>query len=172
MDDLQSYATLKHGGLIWWLAHDVEGSHLEELVITGPSVRVTEIGDVHHTAEGDKLWDEKLTDDQIDIICGIYKVEWDEDKGQIQKKSHADCRVHLTEDVSWFPKLTAWEGCHLDVGFWSADTESWYQHRIAKYIGGDFNCENQTQWRKSLKLCHDAPKVTDALKVVSCGFLD
>ncbi|KAK0502399.1 hypothetical protein EDD18DRAFT_1346981 [Armillaria luteobubalina] len=187
MDNLQSYvcrrcelfrstevprAALKHGRLIWQLAHDVEGSHSEELVVTGPSVRVTEIGDIHHTAEGDELWDEKLTDDQIDIICSIYKVEWDEDKGQIQKKSHANHRVQLTEDVSWFPKPMAWKGCGLDVSFWSADMESWYQHRIAKYIGGDFNCENQTQWRKSLKLCHDAPKVADALKAVSCGFLD
>ncbi|KAK0483109.1 hypothetical protein EDD18DRAFT_1084331 [Armillaria luteobubalina] len=187
MDDLQSYvrrrrelfrstevlrAALKHGRLIWRLAHDVEGSHSEELVVTGPSVRVTEIGDVHHTAEGDELWDEKLTDDQIDIICGVYKVEWDEDKSQIQKKSQADHRVQLTEDVSWFPKPTAWKRCGLDVGFWSADAESWYQHRIAKYISGDFNCENQMQWRKSLKLCRDTPKVVDALEAVSRGFLD
>ncbi|KAK0468950.1 hypothetical protein IW261DRAFT_1296088, partial [Armillaria novae-zelandiae] len=80
-------------------------------------------------------WDEMLTDDQIDIICGVYK------------KSQTDRRVQLTEDVSWFPKPSVWKGCGLDVGFWSADAESWYQHRIARYIGGDFKCENQTQWR-------------------------
>ncbi|KAK0460480.1 uncharacterized protein EV420DRAFT_1249687, partial [Desarmillaria tabescens] len=87
-------------------------------------------------------WDEILTDDQIDIICGVYKVEW-EDKGQ----SQTDHRVQLTEDVSWFPKPMAWKGCGLDVGFWSVDAESWYQHRVTRYLGGDFKCENQTQWR-------------------------
>ncbi|KAK0222259.1 hypothetical protein IW262DRAFT_1270575 [Armillaria fumosa] len=175
LDDLQSYvhrrrklfgsneilqATLKHGGLIWRLAHDVEGDRSEDFVLTGPSSRVTQIGGVHHTAEGDELWDEILTDDQIDIICGIYK------------KSQTKRRVQLTEDVSWFPKPMAWKGCGLDVSFWSADAESWYQHQITKYISGDFKCENQTQWRKSLKLCHDAPKVVEALEAVSRGFLD
>ncbi len=74
--------------------------------------------------------------------------------------------------MSWFPKPTAWKGSGLDVGFWSADDESWYLHRVAKYLGGDFKCENQTEWRKSLKLCRDAPKVSEALEMASRNFLE
>ncbi|PBK61852.1 hypothetical protein ARMSODRAFT_863277, partial [Armillaria solidipes] len=152
-------AALKHGGLIWRLAVEIEPQRFEDVVLSGPSRRVTQIGGVHRTADGDELWDEMLTKDQIDIICGVYK------------KAESDRRGQLTEHVSWFPKPTAWKGSGLDVGFWSADDESWYLHRVAKYLDGDFKCENQTEWRKSLKLCRDAPKVSEALETASRIFL-
>ncbi|PBK59503.1 hypothetical protein ARMSODRAFT_899183 [Armillaria solidipes] len=175
MEDYQSYvrrrrqlfenneilrAALKHGGLIWRLAVGIEQQRFEDVVLSGPSKRVTQIGGVRCTADGDELWDEMLTEDQIDIICGVYK------------KAESDRRGQLTEHVSWFPKPTAWKGSGLDVGFWSADDESWYLHRVAKYLDGDFKCENQTEWRKSLKLCRDAPKVSEALETASRIFLE
>ncbi|PBK62195.1 hypothetical protein ARMSODRAFT_865774, partial [Armillaria solidipes] len=173
MEDYQSYVrrrrqlfesteifrvAVKHSGLIWHLAVEMNPERFEEVVLTGPSMRVTQIGGVHRTADGDELWDEVLTEDQIDIICGMYKVEW------VDEKSHR-------QDVSWFPKPTAWKGSGLDVGYWSADDESWYLHQVAKYLDDDFKCENQTEWRKSLKMCRDAPKVSEALETVSRTFL-
>ncbi len=187
MEDYQSYvqrrrqlfesneilrAALKHGGLIWHLAVEVEHERFEEVVLSGPSRRVTQIGGVHRMVDVDELWDEVLTEDQIDIICGVYKVKWLEEKSQERKKAKNDHRGQLTEHVSWFPKPMAWKGSGLDVGFWSANDESWYLHRVAKYLGGDFKCENQTEWRKSLKLCCNAPKVSEALEIVSCTFLE
>ncbi|KAK0482036.1 hypothetical protein EDD18DRAFT_1433553 [Armillaria luteobubalina] len=65
-------AALKHGGLIWRLA--IEEAP-EDYVTTGPGSRVTQVGGFLRTAEGDELWDEMLTEDQIDVICGVYKVE-------------------------------------------------------------------------------------------------
>ncbi|SJL14594.1 uncharacterized protein ARMOST_18057 [Armillaria ostoyae] len=150
-------AALKHGGLIWRLAME-EAS--EECVTSGHSPRATETGACLRTTEGEALWDEMLTEDQIDVICGVYKVE-----------REGNCGGELTEHVSWFPKDTSWRGCGLDVGFWSPDAESWYQRRLARYIGGDFKCENQTEWRKSLKLWRDAPKVAEGLEKVSQSFL-
>ncbi|KAK0187160.1 hypothetical protein F5146DRAFT_899392, partial [Armillaria mellea] len=90
-------------------------------------------------------WDEMLNDNQMDVICGVYKVERAEDIGKSEKGG--DSRSQLTEHVSWFPKDASWRGSGLDVGFWSADAESWYQHWVAKYLGGEFKCENQTQWK-------------------------
>ncbi|KAK0421736.1 hypothetical protein EV421DRAFT_1724385, partial [Armillaria borealis] len=187
MEDYQSYvrrrrqlfenneilqAALKHGGLIWRLAVEIEQQRFEDVVLSSPSRRVTQIGGVHRMADGDELWDEMLTEDQIDIICGMYKVDWQEEKSHGRKKAESDHRGQLTEHVSWFPKPTAWKGSGLDVGFWSADDKSWYLHRVAKYLDGDFKCENQTEWRKSLKLCRDAPKVSEALETVSRIFLE
>ncbi|KAK0196725.1 hypothetical protein F5146DRAFT_1129524 [Armillaria mellea] len=187
MEDYQSYVrwrwqlfqnneilrtALKHRGLIWRLAVEIEFKRFDEVVLSGLSRRVTQIGGVHCTVDGDELWDEVLTEDQIDIICGVYKVEWVEEKVQSRKKPEGDRRGQLTEHVSWFPKPTAWKGCGLDVGFWSADDESWYMHRVAKYLGGDFKCENQTEWRRSLKLCREASKVSEALEMVSRAFLE
>ncbi len=149
----------------------MELERFEDVVLCGPSRRVTQIGGVCCTADGDELWDEMLTEDQIDIICGVYKVEWVEESNR-RKKTESDRRGQLTEHVSWFPKPAAWKGSGLDVGFWSADDESWYLHRVAKYLDGDFKCENQTEWRKSLKLCRDAPKVSEALETASRIFLE
>ncbi|KAK0443245.1 hypothetical protein EV421DRAFT_1903744 [Armillaria borealis] len=148
MEDYQSY----HGGLIWHLAVEIEQQRFEDVVLSGPSRRVMQIGG-------------------IDIICGMYKVDWQEEKSHGRKKAESDRRGQLTEHVSWFPKPTAWKGSGLDVGFWSTDDESWYLHRVAKYLDGDFKCENQTEWRKSLKLCRDAPKVSEALETASRIFL-
>ncbi|KAK0187387.1 hypothetical protein F5146DRAFT_1064727 [Armillaria mellea] len=152
-------AALKHGGLIWRLAME-EAS--EECIISGHSPRVAEIGACLRTTEGEALWDEMLTEDQIDIICGVYKVK---------REDGPHPSGELAEHVSWFPKDTSWRGCGLDVGFWSPDAESWYQRRLARYLGGDFKCENQTEWRKSLKLWRDAPKVAEGLEKVAQGFL-
>ncbi len=123
-------AALKHGGVPWRLAME-EGP--EDFVTSGPSSRVTEVGGFYKTEGGDELWDEMLTDDQMDVICGVYKVERAEDAANSEKRG--DSRGRLTEHVSWFPKDASWKGSGLDVGFWSADAESWYQRRVAKYLG-------------------------------------
>ncbi|KAK0185555.1 hypothetical protein F5146DRAFT_1005539 [Armillaria mellea] len=115
---------------------------------------------------------EMLMEDQINIICGVYKVEWVEEKSNGCKKAKSDHQGQLTEHVSWFPKPMAWKGSGLDIGFWSANNEFWYLHQVAKYLGGDFKCKNQTEWRKSFKLCCDAPMVSEALKTASCNFLE
>ncbi|PBK83280.1 hypothetical protein ARMGADRAFT_945059 [Armillaria gallica] len=182
MEDYQSYvgrrrqlfrsgevvrAALKHGGVIWRLALEETD---ESYVTSGPTSRVTEVGDYRRTADGDELWDEKLTEDQIDVICGVYKVEREE--GQGKKGGRDDGRGRLTEHVSWFPKNASWRGCGMDVGFWSSDAETWYQRRVARYLGGDFKCENQTEWKRSLKLWRDAPKTSAALEKASQEFLD
>ncbi len=182
MEDYQSYvgrrrqlfrsgevvrAALKHGGVIWRLAlEETEESY----VTSGPTSRVTEVGDYHRTADSDELWDEKLTEDQIDMICGAYKVEREE--GQGKKGERNDGRGRLTEHVSWFPKDASWRGCGMDVGFWSSDAETWYQRRVVRYLGGEFKCENQTEWKRSLKLWRDAPKTSAALEKASEEFLD
>ncbi|KAK0183580.1 hypothetical protein F5146DRAFT_1149943 [Armillaria mellea] len=135
MDDYTSY----HGGVPWRLAME-EAPGMEEtpenFVTLGPSSRVTEIGGCYKT--------------EMDVIYGVYKVERAEDVGKPAKKG--DSRSRLTEHVSWFPKDASWRGSGLDVGFWSADAESWYQHQVAKYLDGEFKCANQTDWKKSLKL--------------------
>ncbi|KAK0435812.1 uncharacterized protein EV420DRAFT_1281558 [Desarmillaria tabescens] len=156
-------AALKHGGLIWRLAMEEVS---EEYVTSGPSPRVMETGACLRTTEGEALWDEMLMDDQIDVICGVYKVETEDDR-----YPKGDRRGKLTEHVSWFPKDAGWRGCGLDVGFWSPDAESWYQHRLANYLDGDFKCKNQSEWKRSLKLWRDAPKLAEGLEKVSQGFL-
>ncbi len=81
-------------------------------------------------------------------------------------------RGRLTEHVSWFPKDTSWKGSGLDVGFWSADAESWYQRRVAKYLGGEFKCGEPDRVEEVAQTLAEAPKVTDTLEKLSCAFLE
>ncbi|KAK0482301.1 hypothetical protein IW261DRAFT_1333449 [Armillaria novae-zelandiae] len=159
-------AALKHGGLIWRLA--IEEAP-EDYVTTGPGNRVTQIGGFLRMAEGDELWDKMLTEDQIDVICGVYKVERE---GDGRKKGFGDHRQLLTEHLSWFPKDASWRGSGLNVGFWSADCEYWYHRRVERYLGSDFKCETQTEWKRSLKLWRDAPKVSRCLEHLSHSVLE
>ncbi|KAK0429752.1 hypothetical protein EV421DRAFT_1914109 [Armillaria borealis] len=128
------------------------------------------VGDFYRTEDGDELWDEMLTDDQMIVICGVYKIERVEDVGR--SRIGGDSRGRLTEHASWFPKDASWRGSGLDGGFWSPDAESWYQCQVAKYLGGEFKCENQTEWKKSLKLWQEAPKATDTLEKLSRRFFE
>ena len=64
-------AALLQGGIVGCLARE----HLAiELACLGPSSTVT----VHHISFniinkiGKKYWDDELTDDEIDVICGLH----------------------------------------------------------------------------------------------------
>ncbi|PBK87403.1 hypothetical protein ARMGADRAFT_879438, partial [Armillaria gallica] len=140
----------------------------EDYVTSGPSSRVTQVGSFYRTEDGDDLWDEMPTDDQMDVTCGVYKIERVEDVGR--SGIRGDGRGRLTERVSWFPKDASWRGSNLNGGFWSSDAQSWYQRRVEKCLGGQFKCENQTEWKKSLKLWQEALKVTDTLEKLSRSF--
>ncbi|KAF8997953.1 hypothetical protein BDZ89DRAFT_893743, partial [Hymenopellis radicata] len=65
--------------------------------------------------------EEELTEDQIDLICGTYRVR--------NNSEHPSL-------LSWFPKPNSWATSSLDVGFWSADDETWYQQRVRAYLDG------------------------------------
>ncbi|SJL16779.1 uncharacterized protein ARMOST_20308 [Armillaria ostoyae] len=104
-------------------------------------------------ADGDEFWGEIWTKDQIDIISCMYKVDW------------------FTENISWIPKPTAWKGSGLDVAV-GVPTMNLGINIGLLNVYGEFKCENQTEWRKSLKLCQDAPKVSEALETLSTAFLE
>ncbi|KAK0421588.1 hypothetical protein EV421DRAFT_1674538, partial [Armillaria borealis] len=114
-------AALMHGGLIWRIAMEhVESS---SFVLSGPGERVFEEGTpyfLQSSSQKDRtsIWAEELREDQIDIICGTYKVY-----------NHSSRCISMTQDVSWFPKGTSFKNSGLDMGFWSADAEHWYLRR-------------------------------------------
>ncbi|KAK0444187.1 uncharacterized protein EV420DRAFT_1484689 [Desarmillaria tabescens] len=62
------HATLKHDGVPWHLAIEEVS---EDFITSGPSSQMMKVGGFYKMEEGDKLWDEMLTKDQINIICGM-----------------------------------------------------------------------------------------------------
>ena len=69
-------AALLEGGIIWRLAADGLGSLSESLVLDGPSLDVLQHGHAVKCGNNKQnwLWDDALSDQDRDIICGVYKV--------------------------------------------------------------------------------------------------
>ena len=73
---LYGHAALLEGGIIWRLAVDGLGSLSESLVLDGPSLDVLQHGHTVKCGNNKQnwLWDDALSNQDRDIICGIYKV--------------------------------------------------------------------------------------------------
>jgi hypothetical protein len=68
-------AALLKGGLIWRLAKEVLGDSMDEYALAGPSQSVVEFGDSFSVEAGrQELTDDTLSEQELDFICGLYKV--------------------------------------------------------------------------------------------------
>ena len=67
--------------------------------------------------DGTNFCDDKLTEAEMDLICGVYKV---------YTGLGTQCA-----DCSWWPKQSVWELSGLNVGYWSPDCEIWFQAHLA-----------------------------------------
>jgi hypothetical protein len=71
-----------------------------------------------------------------------------------------------TRDISWWPKPSAWEISGLNIGFWSADCEAWFQRRVQDIGSGTAELRSPSQWKQSLrfaKTCNDTARIVDDL---------
>ena len=53
--------------------------------------------------------------------------------------------------VSWWPSAKVWADSPYNVGYWSADCESWYQQRLNEISHGTAIPLSGTIWRSHLK---------------------
>ncbi len=135
-------------------------------MLSGPGEHVFEEGISHFLQSKSSqkdctcIWAEELQEDQIDIICGTYKVY-----------NHSSRCISMTQDVSWFPKGASFKNSGLDVGFWSADAEHWYLRRVEMYHNGSAQgrCQNQMEWRRSIRLWNAATKTSQGLESFQSG---
>ena len=66
---------LLHGGIVWRLAMDAFG-YESALVhaLAGPSVDCIDFGGMpQFLADGTELWDDVLSEEELDLVCGVYK---------------------------------------------------------------------------------------------------
>ena len=61
------------GGIVWRLAMETIGDHAEDLVGHGPSDDVLRFG-TPHLYNGGEYWDDDITEAEMDLICGVYKL--------------------------------------------------------------------------------------------------
>jgi hypothetical protein len=64
-------AALLKGGIVWRLAFESASCRAGEVALDGPSDEVLDCGT---SIEPAGLWDDDLSEEEMDLICGVYKV--------------------------------------------------------------------------------------------------
>jgi hypothetical protein len=123
------------GGIVWRLViHDLELSH----ICAGPSDDVFEYGDmICSDSSGVELWDDALSEDELNLICGVYRVR--------TKFSNQ------ASDSSWWPKHSIWMASNMNVGYWSVGCETWFQMRLDAIRKGTAQLRTAAEWKDALR---------------------
>ncbi|KAL0061150.1 hypothetical protein AAF712_012020 [Marasmius tenuissimus] len=138
------------GGVIGRIAKEVLN---EEDVIHGPEVpRVFSEGKCFFTHEGIGYWDNVLTEEEIDLICGVYYFTTDHTRDYGHEK-------YLSSHRSWFPRPTSFNASTFNIGFWSKDCEKWYRHRIRMAKTDQADLLSGTRWRGALRFNSHVPRI-------------
>ncbi|KAK7026420.1 hypothetical protein VNI00_015655 [Paramarasmius palmivorus] len=139
----KSRAALLYGGIVARLAH----AFLKpEDIVDGPSESVMMCEDGACFSDGAQslygYWDDHLTDDDIDLICGVYNVG----TGQYDRQNHPQV-AHR----SWWPRPQSWKYSGLNDGYWSNDAEAWFMKRYSAIRDGRARPFTHTEWKDQIK---------------------
>jgi hypothetical protein len=106
---------LLKGGIVWRLSWDAVGV---EVALGGPSPEVFQTGH-WFLSEGAYLWDDELSDDELNLICGVYKVftgkQYQMYQWPVPKYGYMLGSGKQDSHESWWPKPNAWEKCSLNI---------------------------------------------------------
>ncbi|TCD60678.1 hypothetical protein EIP91_009712 [Steccherinum ochraceum] len=137
-------AALLRGGILWRLAIEYvlsKEADVTDLVTGGPGRRCLSFGGMpSFTEDGQELWDDTLTEEEENIICGVFK-------------STDGVNGELGVDMSWWPKPSWLESSGLGCGHWSSLCEQWFVDRVARIEAGGDDCalKSRSKWRAVLK---------------------
>jgi hypothetical protein len=126
-------AALLTGGIVWRLS--IATLH-EDDILAGPSSYAAAYGVQHYSHQG---WscDDKLTSDELDLICGVYRVFTQPSGDQVS-------------DKSWWPKHSAWMKSGLNWGIWTAKDENWFMRRLKLIREGKATVLSSTKWNSGV----------------------
>jgi hypothetical protein len=177
-------AVLLHGGLVWQLAlYSLSVEHLPS-VLDGISREAVPFSLMLCSDDG-TYFDDALVEEEVEFICGTYYL----DKSKFFQAYAISTALMIdypddgsVEKVSWWPRPHAWAASGLNVGFWSAQCEKWFQTRLEHIHQGvsrsresapdDANGPiSATQWKRSLKFNNGTPKMMHNIDVACYEFL-
>ncbi|KIM85942.1 hypothetical protein PILCRDRAFT_86667 [Piloderma croceum F 1598] len=149
--DSRDYA----GGIVWCLAiNTIEIAQ----VLSGPLDEVFEYGRAIMDTNGEELWDDALLEDELNLICGVYKVH---------------TQSNQTSDSSWWPKQSVWMTSGLHIGYWSVACETWFQKRLEAIRNGTATLRTAAEWRSSLKFWRaTAPFISHSKRAAAAYLLN
>ncbi|KAG2074344.1 hypothetical protein BDR04DRAFT_971938, partial [Suillus decipiens] len=116
MNHSRTWAAFLHGVLIWRLAvHSLGLDHLPS-VVKVISTEAIPFGDLFVGDGGQTYYNDGLLEEEINFMCRTYYIDL--------------CECDSLEVVSWWPWPNAWNASGLNVSFWSACCEDWFQTHL------------------------------------------
>ncbi|KAJ7694637.1 hypothetical protein B0H17DRAFT_931626 [Mycena rosella] len=106
-------------------------------------------------------WADALTDQEIDLICGVYEVATGANDDDPQ-----------TTKVSWWPKPHVFLHSGMNTGWWSPDCERWYQKRLTAIKAGTAALHTQTEWKGVIRFFQKSRQVAVANESLAAQFLN
>ncbi|KZP08142.1 hypothetical protein FIBSPDRAFT_761900 [Athelia psychrophila] len=158
MTTSRARAALMSGGIVWRVCLEVLVPEDLQLVLLGPDYaghgkRVRFDGEQHES------WDNTLTEDDMDVISGVYKMY----------TGSGD----QTADASWWPKQSIWQGSSMDLGYWSPQCEEWYKRRRDLITSGQARGapKTATKWREALQGWKPRKQFINSVQITSASVL-
>ncbi|KAJ3558876.1 hypothetical protein NP233_g11409 [Leucocoprinus birnbaumii] len=157
-------AALLRGGIVWRVALNYVPI---SMAIGGPSGLHS---NSHHMLKvmdrsGVVYVDDELTPEEYDVICGTYRFF------QGKKAKHET-------QLSWFPPLSVFENCCLNIGRWSQQCEELYQRRVNGILGQDERLDrwrlpfSSSEWRKHTRGYTESKNAYQELEKRSIVFIN
>jgi hypothetical protein len=171
-------AALTRGNIIWRLALESIGVPAEEIVSDGPSEEVFIHGTrITKLQTSDVLWDDELSEEEKDLVCGVYRVFTGE---QFPTTLYSISNWHpgnknQTASLSWWPKEGVFINSGLWPGYWSRGCEDWFQRRYRAIIQEDSKYGQpriSTHWQNSLKFDKRSKHLRIANSVAAEAYLE
>ena len=87
-------------------------------------------------------------------------------------KCHCTGHGKQTEDVSWWPKHSAWMKAGSYAGVWTPWDERWFQERLKDIYDNNASPMNAHQWKNTLKRLKATRQLYETLDQASWDFLE
>ncbi|KAJ7776936.1 hypothetical protein DFH07DRAFT_731429 [Mycena maculata] len=144
---------LQYGGVIARLGRSQVS---DDDFFTGFGEDIYDVGDcLWDGTSGFAYWHDKLSDHEIDLLCGVY---------------HVDTSItdpEQTSTVSWWPKPHVWARGSLDGAWWTLQCDDWFQRRLDQFERGVYKPTRQSQWRHNLKFRKEVKQCWDGYERVA-----
>ncbi|KAJ7764961.1 hypothetical protein DFH07DRAFT_955790 [Mycena maculata] len=164
---------LQYGGVIAWLGRSQVS---DDDFFTGFGEDIYDVGDcLWDGTSGFAYWHDKLSDHEIDLLCGVYHVDTTarlagKGKGKGKQAGQGDPErtdPKQTSTVSWWTKPHAWARGSLDGAWWTPQCDDWFQRRLDQFERGVYKPTRQSQWRHNLKFRKEVKQCWDGYERVA-----
>jgi len=116
------------------IAGRIAAEYVKEIdVLQGPSMCNEIVG---FDDDGHAYLDDFVPSEQLDIVCGVYKVR---------------LRRDVISNLSWWPQQSTWRTSGFDSDHWTPDAEAWYQDHLKNLNTNDHKLSPKKIWKGKLK---------------------